>query len=154
MTMRISNFFYLLLALVFLASCEEKKEVVEETVTESKKAVKTDFEMYEVSEMTALMERFYANNQTIKKKILNGETDFGEFPEDYMTIHSAVLTDPTDRDDFLGEYSERFLEAQALVYSADSDKKKNFNNMVNACIECHKVKCSGPIQRIKKLYID
>ena len=52
------------------------------------------------------------------------------------------------------EYSKKFLEAQSLVYSDDSNKKKNFNSMVNACIECHKVKCSGPIERIKKLYID
>lgn len=152
--MTMNKFFYILLTLVFFASCEEKKKVIEDIPTEIKKVEKTAFEMYEVSEMTALMERFYVNNQTIKKKILNGETDFGEFPEDYLTIHSAVLTDPTDRDDFFGEYSKKFLEAQSLVYSDDSNKKKNFNSMVNACIECHKVKCSGPIERIKKLYID
>lgn len=130
---------------------------VEETLEPESPATvikgKTEFEMYEVSEMTALMELFYANNKNIKEKIERGEFELGEFPEKYFSIFSAELTDSTDRDEFLDEHSGLFLDAQKLVYNHEGNPKDNFNLMVDACIECHRVKCSGPIERISKLYI-
>lgn len=143
-----NNFFFFIYLSFILISCSEDIETA--TVAPSKDLKKTDFEMYEVSEMTALMERLYANNQVIKRKIEAGETNFGDLPEDYIRIHSAVLTDPTDRDEFLERQAESFLEAQSLVYSDPTNAKANFNLMVNSCIECHKVKCSGPIERKSK----
>lgn len=142
--------YYWLFVFFFVLSCSSKEEVkVEE------KPEKTKFEMYEVSEMTALMELFYSNNQILKDKILNDEWDLGSLPDTYSTIYEAELTDPTDRDEFLHEHSDLFLEAQKMVYESTKENAKGrFNTMVDACITCHKVKCSGPIERIRKLYID
>jgi len=106
-----------------------------------------------MSEMAALMEQMYVDNQRLKEKIENNESDLGEFPDYYLTIHTATFTEPSDLDDFFKSEADRFLKAQELVYTDTTHVKTNFNKMVTACIECHTVKCTGPIERIKKLYI-
>ncbi len=114
----------------------------------------SSFKMYQMSEMASLMEQMYVDNQRIKQKIENNDLNFGEFPEYYLKIHSAQMTDSDDFDDFFKSEALKFIEAQRLVYIDTTDVKKNFNNMVNSCIECHHKKCTGPIERIKKLYIE
>ena len=49
-----------------------------------------------------------------------------------------------------------FLETQKDIYKQKDEvsQKKSFNKMVDACIQCHEVKCQGPIDRIQKLYIN
>lgn len=140
--------FYWLFFGLLLASCNEKTQNVEENSSKQ-----SPFEMYKISEMAALMEKMYTNNQAIKQKIEQGNTDLGVFPEEYKTIHVATLTDPSDRDDFFNEQAKKFIAAQELVFSEATRQKENFNNMVDACIACHQKKCGGPIVRIKKLYI-
>ena len=138
--------FYFLSCFLFI-SCQEKQKPVTDKESSS-------FKMYEMTEMASLMEQMYVDNQRIKQKIENNESDFGEFPEYYLKIHSAEMTDPDDFDDFFKSEALKFEEFQKLVYTDTSDVKTNFNNMVNACIECHQKKCTGPIERIKKLYIN
>lgn len=139
---------------VVFIGCQDAKQVEsttdETTVTTPEKSA---FKMYDVSEMAALMERMYADNKRIKEKIEQGETEFGSLPEDYLKIYSAKFTDPSDLDDFFTAHAKLFLEAQELVYTDTKNSKTNFNKMVDSCIECHHKKCSGPIERIKKLYI-
>ncbi len=115
---------------------------------------KSSFKMYNISEMASLMERMYADNKRIKEKIEQGSNEFGHFPaEEYLKIYSANFTDPSDLDDFFTEQAKKFLEAQELIYTDSTNIKANFNAMVTSCIECHHKKCSGPIERIKTLYI-
>lgn len=141
------------LALIFgLFSCQKK----EEKPKEEKCAPGTEkkLEMYQMSEMAALMEQMYVDNQRVKENIKKGEP-IGKFPEHYMKIYSAKFTDETDNDSFFKEKADEYIAAQRLLY-ADTDSKntiKNFNAAVDACITCHESKCGGPIQRIKKLYI-
>ncbi|MCC6252710.1 MAG: hypothetical protein IT238_09645 [Bacteroidia bacterium] len=140
---------FLLGIILFVFSCKSNQE-------NGEAATKTDnneFEMYQMSEMAALMERMFNENSLVKKKIEEGSTDLGVFPEDYLRIHTAELTDSTDFDEVFKVEAEKFIQAQKLVFSASDKHKENFNNMVSACINCHEQKCSGPIQRIKKLYI-
>lgn len=148
--MRMKNYFLYLLVTILFFGCQESQNSAD-TPKESEKS--SSFEMYEMSEMAALMERMYNENKTIKEQIENGNVAVGDFPADYLKIHSAVLTDPSDMDAVFKEYSEKFITAQQLVYTENTHPKENFNNMVNACVECHQKKCSGPIPRIKKLYI-
>lgn len=136
---------------MLVLGCQDKKQPEQTTTQNSEKP--SSFTMYEMSEMASLMEQMYVDNQRIKQKIENNELDFGEFPEYYLTIHSAVFTDPDDLDEFFTTEADRFLKAQQLVYTDTINVKTNFNTMVSACIECHTVKCTGPIERIKKLYI-
>lgn len=142
------------LGFLVLIGCQDAKSsnqiTKKVTVTNPEKS---SFKMYDVSEMAALMERMYADNKRIKQKIEQGETEFGSLSQDYLQIYSAKFTDPSDLDDFFTEHAKMFLEAQELVYTDPKNSKANFNKMVDSCIECHHKKCSGPIERIKKLYI-
>lgn len=139
------------LSCMLLLGCQEKQPT--EPVTKIQTQKKSSFTMYEMSEMAALMEQMYVDNQRLKEKIENNEGDLGEFPDYYLNIHTATLTEPSDLDDFFKSEADHFLKAQELIYTDPTHAKKNFNNMVTACIECHTVKCTGPIERIKKLYI-
>ena len=139
-----------------LLSCQKEKQVEaneENTVEKTTDSTTTEeFEMYEMSEMAALMEQMYVDNQRLKERIMKGDT-IGKFPQHFIRIHKAVMTDEHDKDAFFDEQAQKFIQAQELIYKDPKNAKKHFNNGVDACIQCHQVKCSGPIPRIKKLYI-
>lgn len=135
---------FLIVISALLVSCNNKSE-------EKKEQPKEEFQMYEVSEMAALMEQMYVENARLKERIINKDS-LGQFPEYFNKIDEATFTKGKERDEFFNENAQTFLKLQAEVYTAE-DSKKAFNAMVDQCITCHEVKCGGPIMRIKKLYI-
>lgn len=138
-----------LFALVLFTFCQRaEKEKTADVTTETKK-----FEMYDMSEMSALMEQMYVDNQRLKERIKNGDT-IGAFPNHFMAIHKAVMTDDSENDAFFKEQAKVFITAQQRIYEDPKNAKEHFNEGVNACVRCHEVKCQGPIPRIKKLYIE
>ena len=145
---------FALLVLVVLSNCANKQEKpTEESCSSDVENTKSSkFKMYEMSEMSALMEQIYVDNQRLKQRILKGDT-IGSFPNHFLQIHKAVMTDPNENDTFFKEQAANFIKAQELIYEDPKNAKQHFNDGVNACIQCHEVKCGGPIQRIKKLYI-
>ena len=131
-----------------LVSCQKKEESPkEENCTPEKK-----LEMYKMSEMAALMEQMYVDNLRLKKKII-AEEAIGEFPQHFLKIHTAKFTDESDNDAFFKENAKLYIASQKLIYSDSENAKQHFNEGVDACLNCHKNKCGGPIPRIKKLYI-
>ena len=137
-------------------SCDKKvdeKATDKEACETDSKVNKDGFEMYEMSEMAALMEQMYVDNQRLKEKIIKGDT-IGKFPQHFLKIHESVMTDKQDKDAFFDEQAKIFIEAQELIYKDPKNAKEHFNNGVNTCIACHQQKCSGPIPRIKKLFIE
>ncbi|MFD2909567.1 hypothetical protein ACFSX9_12580 [Flavobacterium ardleyense] len=147
----------LFLGFVFF-SCEKKQsESLDSSKDSTTSLVDSElneegFEMYEMSEMAALMEQMYVDNERLKERIIKGDT-IGKFPQHFIRIHKAVLTDETDKDEFFKEQAAIFIKAQELIYEDPANAKKHFNSGIDACIQCHQVKCSGPIPKIKKLYI-
>jgi len=136
----------LILVSFFFLSCDATKK-------EASKNNDEELVMYEFSEMALLMEEMYKTNEDLKRKIVNKEA-IGDFSDKFLNIHSAVLTNPKDRDVSFEIFSKAFIENQQAVFSASPDEVKDqFNLMVNSCIACHKTTCSGPIPRIKKLLI-
>ena len=137
-------------------SCQKEKQVetTDENVVEksSDSSASEEFEMYEMSEMAALMEQMYVDNQRLKDRIIKGDT-IGKFPQHFIKIHNAVMTDEHDKDAFFDEQAQKFIQAQELIYKDPKNAKEHFNKGVDACIQCHQMKCTGPIPRIKKLYI-
>lgn len=144
------NIFVALTTLFFLISCEKSKQA-EESRAESKESEKK-FEMYDMSEMSLLMEQMYVDNEKLKERIQSGDT-IGAFPNHFMEIHKASMTDDKENDAFFKQKADEFIEAQELIYKDPVNAKEHFNNGVSVCIQCHQVKCGGPIPRIKKLYI-
>jgi hypothetical protein len=139
----------LVLAFILFA-CQKKEEKGKEKACPPEKEKK--LEMYQMSEMAALMEQMYVDNQRLKDRIKKGEA-IGEFPEHFLKIHTAAFTDESDNDLFFKEKSKEFIEAEQLIYSDPKNAKEHFNASVDACLKCHQQKCGGPIPKIKKLYI-
>jgi cytochrome c553 len=143
--------------LVVVAGCNKKDEAKAEprkeaAAAKSIKPEKKEFKMYEMSQMAALMEQMYVDNQRLKERIISGDT-IGTFPKHILNIHTSVMTDEDDNDAFFKEQAAKFIKAQQLIYSDPANAKQHYNDAVSSCVQCHEGKCEGPIPRIKKLYI-
>ena len=124
----------------------------------SKKGEKTDvtpnYKMYKQSEMAALMLQMYAKNADNKRLVLEGKTP-EDFPEEFLKIHTAQLTDPSDRNANFNLFSDFYLTSFKQVFETSKDSLIiKHNNTINSCIACHKTTCIGPIPKIKKLLIN
>ena len=139
------------LVLSFFA-CQKKETPKEVKAPQPKCKSGKKLEMYQMSEMAALMEQMYVDNQRVKEHIKTGDT-IGAFPKHYLNIYTAKFTDPTDNDLFFKVKAKEYIAAQQLLYSDTKNRKEHFNAGVDACVACHKGKCGGPLVRIKKLYI-
>ncbi len=142
-----------LLALL-VVSCRKDEAVKTEAAKPScaKPAGKKKLEMYSMSEMSLLMEQMFVDNQRLKERIMHGDT-IGKFPQHFLQIHKAEMTDGKENDAFFKKQAQAFLASQQQIYQDPANAKQHFNDGVNACIACHQVKCTGPISRIRKLYI-
>lgn len=145
------------LCCTFLLACEKKAVTVDEpkaepVAAEKPAGEKKEFVMYEMSEMAALMEQMYVDNQRLKERIISGDT-IGTFPEHILKMHSSAMTDPSENDAFFKEQAAKFIAAQRKIYADPKNARKHFNDAVQSCVACHEQKCEGPIPRIKKLYI-
>ncbi len=139
----------ILFLFLILFSCKEKQQ---------KKAVITcdvpeQFQMYKTSEMAGLMRQMVEDHTQLKYKIQKGEA-IGKFNENYLKLHTATLTDSTDRNASFTTFSKAFIKMQKEIFEAPASKRKaSYNMAVNLCIACHQEHCTGPIPRIKKLLI-
>jgi len=110
--------------------------------------------MYEPSEMTILMRRIYEFNKVVKTQIISKDS-LSAIPDEFANIHTANLTDPSERDDEFKSLAKSFIGFQKTAFSSNSDSTVyQFNESINACIECHKTRCTGPLPKIRKLLIN
>jgi hypothetical protein len=135
-------FLVLIICLCFSCKKEEAKDIGNQK----------EFDMYEMSEMSLFMEQMYVDNERLKQRILKGDT-LGKFPISFLRIHKAVMTDQNKNDSFFKQHAAEFVQAQELIYQDSSKAVLHFNKSIDQCIQCHEIKCVGPIPRIKKLYI-
>ena len=130
--------------LLFLFGCSQKKE---------KEVIITESKMYKQSEMAALMLKMYAVNLENKALILDGKLP-NSIPKEFTNIHTAKLTDPSDRNAAFKGFSDFYLKTYEQVTTTTKDSLSlKHNNTINSCIACHKTTCIGPIPKIKKLLI-
>ena len=109
--------------------------------------------MYKPSEMAILMRGMYEFNKIVKTQIINKDSLL-PFPEEFVNIHSAVLTDKFERNDEFDSLSKKFIIYQKAIYTSKSDSIAYFfNQSINTCVVCHEPRCTGPIPKIKKLLI-
>lgn len=137
--------------LVCCVSCKKENQVEEQT-----KPIQTEntFKLYEMSEMAALMEQMYVDNQRIRQRILEGVTIDDAMPSLHQRLFTAVMTDPSDKDLFFETQAQAFIQVEEAFYANPKEQtKEKFNAIVEACLSCHQKKCGGPIPRIKKLWI-
>mgnify|MGYP000047128346 CR=1 FL=1 len=137
------NVFYILV-LLFVFGCSSKKET---------KVIITQSKTPKQSEMAALMLKMYAFNLENKKLILEGNSPI-DFPKEFLEIHTAKLTDSSNRNAVFNAFSSVYLKNLEQVFNAPKDSLITKHNItVNSCITCHQTTCVGPIPKIKKLLI-
>ena len=134
----------ILFLLISVFSC--KKETPKEIIIVEGKKIKQ-------SEMAALMNKMYDKNLENKMLVLEGKSP-KDFPKEFLNIHTAQLTNPSDRKATFGTFSDFYLKSFQKVYETSKDSLVyRHNNAINSCITCHETTCVGPIPRIKKLLI-
>lgn len=113
------------------------------------------YEVYQPSEMSALMKGMYTYNEQLKKDIEAGKGLSGEFPEGFLNIHTAKLSETKLRNQTFEQFSVKYIEAQQQLFMDDTlvTVKERYNNAIQMCLACHKTECTGPIPKIKKLLI-
>ncbi len=130
---------------VFFLSCQNQDKDTQKN---------KDYVMYEPSEMALLMEDMYKINERIKQDILDGKTP-ENFPEEFLKIHTAELSDFKKRNATFESFSKLYIDKQQEIFNSSTteEAKERFNQAINLCISCHQTECTGPIPRIKKLLI-
>ncbi|MDG1040707.1 MAG: hypothetical protein P8H13_03450 [Polaribacter sp.] len=108
---------------------------------------------YKQSEMAALMLWMYDVNAANKQLILEGKSP-KHFPKDFLKIHTAQLTDSTDRTLSFKAFSDYYIRNMKAVFESSQESlTRRHNTVINSCISCHQTICIGPIPKIKKLLI-
>jgi len=134
-----------IVSLFLLIGCNPKKE--------QKVEITPKGNFYKQSEMAALMLLMYETNAQNKQLILEGKQP-KEFPEEFLKIHIAQLTDSTDRTADFKTFSDFYLQNMKQVFEPTQESLVNKHNItINSCIACHQTTCLGPIPKIKKLLI-
>lgn len=120
---------------------------------ENKDQVYKEPVMYEPTEMALLMRKMYEVNKVVKTQIINKDSLLS-FPEEFLTIHTAILTNNFERDKEFDSLSKQFIDYQKATFASNSDSiVYHYNRSINTCISCHETRCVGPIPKIKKLII-
>ncbi|MHB0754645.1 hypothetical protein [Polaribacter sp. M15] len=133
-----------LLLFICVLSCVDKKE---------NKVIIQENKAYQQSEMAALMLNMYQVNLENKKLILEGKSP-EKYHQEFSKIHTAKLTDSTDRNAAFKGFSDFYLKNYKMLFETPKDSLKfSHNKTINSCIACHKTTCIGPIPKIKKLLI-
>lgn len=135
--MKYTFFFISLLLLLF--SCKEKENK------------DTDFKTRPHSELAMLMLQMEQSHQDFKNQLEKGEK-IQQLPMDYNLLLTSKPTFASDVDSVFFHYAKNYIKTANELVKAENQKEK-YNQLVDACIQCHENKCGGPIVRIKKLYL-
>ena len=151
----LNKLFTALLISSILFSCSSDKEVQDDSIVEKKSAFG---EVYQYSEMAALMEGMYERLKIDREQVLKGDT-LKNYPKDFERIRTAEMTEDFEHNDLFKQFSEVYLNDLHDLYNQEysqTKRKEQFNTVVNSCLTCHKsdAGCAGPISRISKLLIN
>ena len=105
------------------------------------------------SELALLMRAMHEEGMRTKAQLLKGEKP--ELTVDYHKLFSAKPTEPAKvANPLYAGFATSFEDAaKALGNEYNGDKVNSYKQYVDACINCHKEICPGPIVKIKKMYL-
>jgi len=143
-----SNLFYFSFLIFFSCAGGEQNTADEKkNSTDCAKPAVTD------SELTLLMRDMEAEMKVARECIINNQPLPDSISLNFVNIHSAIPTDPTDHNEEFESFAGAFLANVDRVKTSDSARTEIFNASVQSCIDCHHSFCPGPIERIGKLTI-
>lgn len=120
--------------------------------TACKKEVK-DINPNGSSELALLMRSMHEQGLAAKAELLQGQTP--ELHMDCEKMHTAQATDPDKVANplYTGYANTLQDKVKAFDQPFNTDKIAAYQSMVDACMNCHREICPGPMSKIKKLYL-
>lgn len=105
------------------------------------------------SELALLMRSMHEEGMRTKAKLLKGEKP--ELNVDYHKLFTAKPTEPAKvANPLYAGFATSFEEAaQSLDRGFTGDQVGSYHHMVDACMNCHKEICPGPMVKIRKMYL-
>jgi hypothetical protein len=105
------------------------------------------------SELSLLMREMMRSADSMKTVIKAGNSP-DKFPDAFLKIHTAKPTDNDTKHASYDAFATNYIDnLQLLCRSPKTAAVKNYNAVVNSCINCHNEHCPGPIKTIEKLFL-
>lgn len=150
----------LLMLGIFIQACSNNgtspkvSEQTEESIanTDSLKACSPIMDPNNPKPMALMMRQMAANADSMKARILRGET-LDSLKHPFIRFYTAEPTDPKVLEANFFEKARLFQAAYKELFNHPEEQKKYYNLTIEACVNCHKDYCSGPLKRIRKLPI-
>lgn len=152
---------YLITAIFALWACGQKvSESNSLDVNKDKAACGVDTiqrentEPNSAKELALLMRKMESDLMTFRTEMKRGK--ILEMKFDYSAIYTAEPTKSNLREnkDF-SAYANSYLMGVDNLKTAPKDSvPSKYNLLVSKCVDCHNSFCTGPISRIKKLYVN
>ncbi len=102
--------------------------------------------------MALMMRQMAQNADSMRAQLLRGETlDSLRYP--FIRFYLAEPTDPTVLEPKFYENARLFQEAYKALFAHPKEQTKYYNLMIGKCANCHESYCSGPLKKIRKLYL-
>lgn len=137
-----NSIFISILLFQFLLSCNNGKNNI------SPKKIIID--PNPTSEMAILM-RTMTNQLDSLKIIFENNLNPDEVVLNFDLIHTKKTTDRSFNQAHIKPMSEAF-DYSVKIFN-NNQSKKNYNNIINNCANCHQQSCQGPLVKIHKLII-
>ena|ERR1700758_3594217 len=152
---KISVFTCAICFVLIFAKCGESKQPEKEnsaqndTTTCKKKPVNPNGD----SELALLMREMLLSANRMRATVMEGNLP-GKFPEAFLKIHTAKPTDADTKHESYDAFATNYIDnLQLLCKSPKTETVKNYNAVINSCLNCHNEHCPGPIKTIEKFFI-
>ncbi|WP_027001782.1 hypothetical protein [Hugenholtzia roseola] len=110
----------------------------------------------ESSELALLMRQMWDDTDKMKQQIV-AQKSFDDVRSSFVKIKTATPTEAGKiATPVYQAMSDMFLERLDKMYQNpknDEELLKNYNALVQSCLQCHQSQCPGPMVRIEKLFI-
>jgi len=105
------------------------------------------------SELALLMRAMHENGMDVKQQLLSGEQP--EITVDCQRLHTAKATEPEKvANPVYTGYAKAYEDAvKSFSQEYNADRAGSYQSMVDACMNCHREVCPGPMVKIKKMYL-
>ena len=105
------------------------------------------------SELALLMRDMHTNGMEVKQQLLNGEKP--DVKVDCERLLTAKATEPEKVANPLYKgYATAYEEAvKSFENEFNADRVGTYKTMVDACMNCHREVCPGPMVKIKRMYL-
>ncbi len=144
----------LVIILFTMISCNNKSQEKNDKTNQTTEETKESLKLYQRTEMALLMLDMYEEMEQTKYLINKDSILPSNISKLFYNIHTGQLTTPSVRDENYSVFATQYLNNLEYLYAnSKTNAVENYNNVVTSCIACHQTKCTGPIPKIKKLYI-